>query len=889
MWIVLFCIVCATTVATEPTNYASQIKPLFAARCIACHGALKQESGLRLDTGILAKRGGNDGLVIVPKDLSASRLLTRVKSQDVAERMPPDGEPLTETQIQSLQQWITQGAISPEDEQPEKDPREHWAYQPVRRPTIPAAKNRWSRNAIDHFIGEAHQRAGLIPQDEATHDELIRRLYIDLIGVPPSLADLSSLSKQAKTGEDWYGRLVDQLLNDSRHGERWGRHWMDVWRYSDWWGLGDQLRNSQFHIWRWRDWVIEALNADMPYDEMVRLMLAGDEIAPLDDDKLRATGFLARNYFLFNRNQWMDETVEHVSKAFLGITMNCAKCHDHKYDPIEQVDYYRMRAFFEPYHVRLDMVPGEMDLNRDGLPRVFDGHLDLPTYVFVRGQENQPDKSQAVLPGIPAFLASGSLHIGPIKLPPQSYQPERREWVQKAYLDAALSKVKAAAQRLADTVAKLDVQKDPATTEVDVEVEKLRVNHANAALSALRAQIVAHQASWVLQDTVEKTEMLLQAERDHHGTAIKAERASELALAQFVLAEVKNRKAKLADEKKATLDKELKAAEESLAQAEKQVEAVVKPEERCQPLLAAKWTPTRFFSSLKDDPSVSFGPISTGRRRGLANWITDPRNPLTARVAVNHLWSRHMGTPLVQTVFDFGRKNQPPLHAELLDWLASELVDSGWSMKHIHKLIVCSATYRLSSLESNREASLAADPANTFFWRRTPQRLESEVVRDALLELADSLDCRVGGPSIKQAEQAASRRRSLYFFHSNNERNLFLTTFDEAMVKECYRRDESIVPQQALALINSQLALDMTKPIAEQIVKGLQEAGLPIQDRSFIEQAFWLLLGAKANDLEIDASLESMDALRQSGNTTEQAQAMLVWALLNHSDFVTLR
>ncbi len=217
--------------------------------------------------------------------------------------------------------------------------------------------------------------------------------------MPPSFEEWEKLESDLEEG--WYERLVDRLLADPRHGERWARHWMDIWRYSDWWGLGDQLRNSQKHIWHWRDWIVESLNHNLGYDEMIRQMLAADELYPNDASRLRATGFLARNYFLFNRHQWMDETVEHVSKGFLGLTMNCVRCHDHKYDPFEQIDYYRLRAFFEPYHVRLDCVPPEIDLTRDGIPRVFDGKLEEATYLFVRGDENRPDKSQAIAPGIP--------------------------------------------------------------------------------------------------------------------------------------------------------------------------------------------------------------------------------------------------------------------------------------------------------------------------------------------------------------------------------------------------------------------------------------------------------------------------------------------------------
>ena len=219
---------------------------------------------------------------------------------------------------------------------------------------------------------------------------------------------------------------------------------MDVWRYSDWWGLGDQLRNSQKHIWHWRDWIVESLNADTGYDEMVRLMLAADEIAPDDLSRQRATGFLARNWFLFNRTPWMDETVEHVAKGFLGLSLACAKCHDHKYDPLRQEDYYAMRAFFEPLHARLDVVPGEPDLERDGIPRVFDGLPDAPTFLFVRGEDTKPDTSRSIPPGVAAVFDFSPVLVRAVALPKSESQPARRPWVIDAHLAAARSRLEAA-------------------------------------------------------------------------------------------------------------------------------------------------------------------------------------------------------------------------------------------------------------------------------------------------------------------------------------------------------------------------------------------------------------------------------------------------------------
>ena len=248
------------------------------------------------------------------------------------------------------------------------DPRKHWAYQPPARATPPRpADGNWAQNPIDAFLAAGYQARGLRPSPPARKDLWLRRLYLDLIGLPPTHEALQAFL--ADRSSDAETRVVDRLLADPRHGQRWGRHWMDVWRYSDWYGLGDEIRYSHPHIWRWRDWIVAGLNADKGYDRMIEEMLAGDELAPDDPATVRATGFLVRNWDVFNRNAWLASTVEHTARAFLGVTIQCARCHDHKYDPISQADYYRFRAFFEPYHIRIDRVPGEPDRTKAGLSR----------------------------------------------------------------------------------------------------------------------------------------------------------------------------------------------------------------------------------------------------------------------------------------------------------------------------------------------------------------------------------------------------------------------------------------------------------------------------------------------------------------------------------------
>ncbi len=736
-------------------------------------------------------------------------------------------------------------------------------------------------NPIDAFLGAVSTSAGVSPQPEATRHILVRRLFVDLIGLPPQPEQLAAI--EADTSSDWYERLVDTLLADPRHGERWARHWMDVWRYADWWGLGEQHRYSQKHMWHFRDWIVESLNADVGYDEMVRQMLAADELYPDDPAKLRATGFLARNWFLFNRTPWLDETVEHIGKGLLGLTMNCAKCHDHKYDPITQEDYYRFRAFFEPIETRVDVVAGESDLTKDGIPRVFDGHLDRPTYLFIRGDDLKPDTSRAIEPGVPQVLAFCGLGIRPVSLPKTAFEPQRRPWVIEAHLATA-----------ARAVAEAEAEH---ATERSLVTEQ-SVAAARASLAAVEMRAAAMRAAWAAEDASSQA-----AENPLGAAAVaaakaasEAEKAAAVAAAWVTVARVSAKLTTAVVEKKDPSS--LQAIEKELAVAHAAVDAAAKaaaePGEAFTPFVGATWTATRFQNSGKDDPSVDFPPTSTGRRAALAHWITDPRNPLTARVAANHIWMRHLGKPLVTTVFEYGRKGHAPLHPELLDWLASELVEGpdvgqAWSMKHLHRLILTSAAYRMDSSTKGAAVAQKVDPDNRLFWRREPIRLESQAVRDAILALAGTLESTIGGPPVPESQQAASRRRSLYFWHSDISRNLFLKTFDEAGVTECYQRDQSIVPQQALALSNAALVHDS----AVQIARRIQSTTESSDEAAFLENAFVLILHRRPSPDERAACEAAMARWRANGVTATDAidpvRIHTIWALLNHNDFVTLR
>ena len=335
--------------------------------------------------------------------------------------MPPESEgvALGDQEIGILRGWIDQGATAPAEPTP-ADPRRHWAYQPPVRPAVPCpAGQGWSRNPDRRLPRGGSPVEGIAASPPVSKDLWLRRVYLDLVGLPPTREELHDFRDDQSPDAD--EKVVDRLLASPRYGERWGRHWMDVWRYSDWYGLGEEARYSHPHIWQWRDWIVAALNADKGYDRMVVEMLAGDELTPDDPATVRATGFLVRNWDIFNRNTWLANTVEHTARAFLGVTIQCARCHDHKFDPISQSDYYRLRAFFEPVHIRIDRVPGQPDRAKAGLPRVFDDFLDTPDVSLHPRRRNAPGQARRSRPRPrPCWAAKSGSRRSPCRSPPQA-------------------------------------------------------------------------------------------------------------------------------------------------------------------------------------------------------------------------------------------------------------------------------------------------------------------------------------------------------------------------------------------------------------------------------------------------------------------------------------
>ena len=806
-------------------------------RCAGCHSSKHKQSGLDVTTRAMLVRGGDRGPAIEPGKGKDS-FLYKVAAHTAEPHMPHKMPRLPDADIAAIEAWINAGApmgeaIAAAGPKAEHPGLKHWAYQKPVRPAVPRGSG--SANPVDAFLGEGYRQQKLTPMPDADRRTLLRRLYLDIAGVPPTREEMASFLRDTKP--DAYERAVDRLLADPRYGERWGRHWMDVWRYSDWYGYRrtNEVRNSARHIWRWRDWIVESLNQDKGYDRMIAEMLAGDEIAPTDPQILRATGYLARSYSRFDRHGWMQDAVDHTAMGFLGITLKCARCHDHKYDPLSQEEYYRFRAFFEPYQVRTDRVPGQLDTDKDGLARIFEEDPKAKTFLLIRGDVQNPDRENPLEPGLPAVFGKATVRSEAVTLPVGSYYPDSRAFVHTDLVAKAKADIEAAEKELRE-----------AKDESSARVAAKSLAAAKAYLPALEARIAADRARYAATPDPKADELI--------AAARKAERAAGVLKA---------------DENLLRAQLEMSAALAAQPANEKRVS------EAKRKLAAA--------TEALDLPAEGYTPIgqtyperSSGRRLALAQWIGSRDNPLTARVAVNHIWLRHFGKAIVPTVADFGVNGKPPSHPQLLDWLAVELMESGWSMKRIHRLILTSKAYRMRSTASDEDHPNAKiDPDNRYVWRMNPRRMEAEAVRDSILQVAGTLDGAQGGPPVDGTKAMESRRRSIYIEHTPDVPVIFLKAFDSASPVECYERTESVVPHQALALTNSQLSREQ----AGQLAKRLSDSGQ--QPEQFAALAFETILGRPAKAAE-------MEAARRFLRSPEDREDF-VHVLLNHNDFVTIR
>jgi hypothetical protein len=780
--------------------FETHVRPVLATRCYRCHAAEKQKGGLRLDSreGLLA--GGDSGPVVVPGKPQESLLISAVGYADEALQMPPN-EKLPEREIEPLRQWVLQGAAYPDiAASPADDGGDFWSFQSPRDPSVPSVKDsNWPRSPLDNFILAELERRALSPAPAADKPTLLRRATYDLTGLPPTPDEIDAFL--ADDSPNAFATVVDRLLASPHYGPRWGRHWLDVARYADSNGMDENVALGS--AWRYRDYVVAAFNHDKPYDEFLQEQIAGDLLPPTDvaavkHQRLIATGFLAIGPKVLAEvdekkmeMDIVDEQLDTFGRAILGLTLGCARCHDHKFDPIPTADYYALAGIFKS----------------------------------TRTMDN--------------FTKVARWHENPIPLP--------QDLALQAAHQQRLAEQKQTIERLVATASEqLKAAADPAAGEPEATT----------------------------------------AERE----------------------------ARFSDETKA----QLKQMREALAALEKQApempsamgvsEGEIADTAIClrgNHLTLGPVTPRHFPRALAGDSQPPLDPKQSGRLQ-LAQWLVRPEHPLTSRVMVNRLWRWHFGQGLVRSTDNFGRLGEPPSHPELLDWLASRFVDGRWSIKAMHRLMMLSATYQMSSAYNERAAT--ADPDNRLHWRSDARRLEAEEIRDSLLAVGGVLDRSMGGPVLpvknreylfdhtsKDLTRYDSRRRSIFLpvirNHLYDVFQLFDTT--DGAVPDGNRVTTTVAPQ-ALFMMNSELVAQASASLADQLLADGTTSREAADDAARIERLYKVAYARRPSEAEVrraQASLTNLERLfaAHGADATEsrhRAWASLCQIILAASEFI---
>ena len=812
--------------------FEMRVRPVLAKNCYGCHTSTHM-GGLELDTREHALKGGNSGAAIVPGHADQSLLIQAITHRHEKFKMPPGGK-LKDEEIAAIESWIDAGAAWPEGKAAPAAPtytitaaqRAFWAFQPVREPSVPKGA---AHSPIDRFIDAALEHRGLKPVRPADKPDLIRRASFDLTGLPPTPEEVGAFA--ADKSPDAFAKVVDRLLASPRYGERWGRYWLDIARYSD-----DRLNSTQDdpypNAWRYRDWVIQAFNEDMPYDLFVKAQIAGDVVPTGDRRKLEpGLGFYALS------PEFQDDRVDATTRGFLGLTVACAQCHDHKYDPIPSADYYSLLGVFNNSEVSEYPLAPEDTVNsyNEQLKKVEKKEKELKD--FIDQQTGQLADIQAVKT-TRFLLASRKLDSGEGldyrtagRWEKYLKDPAKEHPYLKAWFDAAARQDEAAMRKAAaefqETVLAINEEKklidEKNKITLGLNPNRRDLSQANL-LSLARDKYVLwrdlFEGRGVLHRSPEEIEDYLQGEWREHLQTLRAEAAAlKKALPEkypFLHA--------LRDAKKNTPQHIYLRGDRA------NPGAVVEP---------------HFVSILCGGAPPKF--THGSGRLDLANAIADPRNPLTARVMANRIWQHHFGYGLVRTASNFGELGERPTHPELLDYLAARFVEDRWSIKAMHREIMLSQAYQRSADYS--AADFAIDPDNRLLWRANRQRLDAESLRDALLFVSGSLDLKMGGPPEKLDKQG-NRRRTVYGFVSRRKLDPMLGLFDFANPNSTSdQRLVTNVPLQRLFFMNSELVAEQSRSLAGRLRAEPDDAAR-------IRKAYRLLLGRDARAEEIRLGLE---------------------------------
>ena len=891
--IVIFCLLSARAIGqlpdTESPDFVRDVRTIFETHCYRCHGEEKQKSGYRLDAKSIAFAGGDVyGPAIVPGNPSESVLVQLVKSSDAGERMPPEGSSLSPAQIALIERWIEGGAIWPDgiDKVIVEDKRNHWALRPRSAVVLPAIQDAdWPRDGIDYFVAEKLEQAGLDSTREANRSTWLRRVSLDLLGLPPTPQDYAHFLEDSSP--DAYEKIVDRLLSSPRYGERWGQHWLDVVRYADTHGF--EVNTERPNAWPYRDWVISALNQDIPFDRFICQQIAGDQ---LNADA--ATGFLVTASVLLPgqigqdepskrlaRQDSLDEIVVNVSQTFLALSVGCARCHDHKFDAISQLDYYRMQAFvagveYEDRELQTDEAKQARQRAEEAKKELAElqNDLDLRGPIAFQGVKRVGVNAER---NIDLIVPHRGTKLRFTILKTNNLEPciDELEVMNNRGVNIALAKHGAKVRSSGDNVA--------------ANRHELRFIHDGVYGNSRSWMSNEMGKGWVEVEFPQTEEIVhiiwgrdrQQVYKDRLAIEYRIEIADENGQWHYV-ADHSDREAYSPD--LVAQSQEVEASPELsdpklalLKQRIAELKILIARDRQGELAFAGKFRqPDSIRLLSRGDPeqpkelvrpavlealgSLALSPESSDheRRLQLATWISANENPLTARVIVNRVWQSHFGMGLVETSNDFGRNGTLPTHPKLLDWLANELIHSKWSIKSLHRRIVLSATYRQDSTWNEKSAAVDADCR--LLWRFPPRRMDAEMMRDSLLALSGRLHHRMGGRGFDlfdkrgglsgfepiEISSEANSRRMIYAHKIRREREAVFGVFDcPDAGQSTPRRRESTTPLQALNLQNSRFVIEHASALAERV-----QAETELDDAGKIDYLFWMVLGRKSSEEE---------------------------------------
>ncbi|HKW97088.1 MAG TPA: PSD1 and planctomycete cytochrome C domain-containing protein [Bryobacteraceae bacterium] len=844
--------------AADPVSFSKQIEPIFENTCWKCHGAALQLSHLDLRTREGALKGGEHGPAIVPGNADQSRMFRLVSGQEKPS-MPMDGTHLTPEQIRAIKDWIDAGATwegaapaaqsaalpaNVQDPPLTEAARKYWAFQKPEKRPLPETGRRF-QNPIDAFLDRALKDHGLEAAPQADARTLVRRAYLDLTGLLPTPAEVTAYL--GDRSPDRWERLVDRLLASLHYGERWGRHWLDVARYAD--SNGFEHDFDRPNAWRYRDYVIRAFNEDKPYDEFLKEQIAGDELEHVTKESLIATGFLrcyAKVGFREKDNpqfryDYLDDMIATIGRGILGLTVQCARCHNHKFDPISQKDYYRLEA-------------------------------SLFGYVEVDQPLTSPEEAAAY----ETKLADIEAHLRPLR--------EEIRRIEQPYRDSLLpEKYKEFPENVQIAIRTPEAQRTPGQALLAAQIIRTTNVSSKEVERVMRAG-----------DLQRKRDL---AEAIHR---IEKERPAPIPVAMGITdGDYRFTPDGPGDEPEPGKGVKQEVTEGSF---------LFKGTGRYRP-------PPSYFLYHGDyqsrgpvmepgfirvitygSPAVELPPSNgrtSGRRLALAEWLTSRDNPLTARVIVNRVWHHHFGRGIVATLDNFGKMGEKPTHPELLDWLACDLMDHGWSLKYLHRLIMNSRAYQRAS-EYENPADQAKDPDDTYLWRFRLQRLDAESVRDVILAASGALNTQMNGPPVfpklppevlhsmnkgiwEQEEDGPNVwRRSVYVYR---KRGLPFPMFEVFDLPDqnitCSRRNVSTVPTQALTLLNDDFVLRQAQLFADRVKESA-----PGDPAAQVRAAYEIALGRPPTGEESRLALDFLKKQKLAGFTH---------VLLNLNEFMYMR